>query len=125
MLPNFLIVTKGYGLTIKDIENSNPREMKAYEDAFALSQKLIDRNSWNMGNYMTNAVTVALDHAFNGKKAKTKYLERPLLEEYFENLTLTQEEIDNREIQKMIAHERQQMARDRARGLKPPTLKGD
>ena len=125
MLPRFLLVTKGYGLTVKDIENSNPREMKAYEDAFALSQKLIDRNSWNMGNYVTSAVTVALDHSFNGKKAKSKYVERPLLEEYFENLTLTQEEIDNREIQKMIANERQQMARDRAKGLKPPKLKGD
>jgi len=125
MLPRFLLVTKGYCLTIKDIENSNPREMKAYEDAFALSQKLIDRNSWNMGNYMTSAVSVALDHAFNGKKAKSKYVERPLLEEYFENLTLTQEEIDNRELQKMIAHEREQMARDRAKGLKPPKLKGD
>lgn len=99
--------------------------MKAYEDAFALSQKLIDRNSWNMGNYMTNAVTVALDHAFNGKKAKSKYLEKPLLEQYFDDLTLTQEEIDNRELQKMIAHERQQMVKDRANGLKPPTLKGD
>ena len=125
MLPRFLVTTKGYGLTIKDIENSNPREMKAYEDAFALSQKLIDRNSWNMGNYMTNAVTVALDHAFNGKKAKSKYLEKPLLEQYFDDLTLTQEEIDNRELQKMIAHERQQMVKDRANGLKPPTLKGD
>ena len=125
MLPNFLIVTKGYGLTLRDIENSSPREMKPYEDAFALSQKITDRNSWNMGNYVTNAVTVALDHAFNGKKAKSKYVERPLLEEYFENLTLTQEEIDNRELQKMIAYERQQMARDKANGLKPPTLKGD
>lgn len=125
MLPRFLVTTKGYGLTIKDIENSNPREMKAYEDAFALSQKLIDRNSWNMGNYMTSAVTVALDHAFNGKKAKSKYLEKPLLEEYFEDMTLTQEEIDNRELQKMIAYERQQMARDKANGLKAPTLKGD
>jgi len=121
MLPRFLVITKGYGLNIKDIENSNPREMKAYEDAYALAQKMIDRNSWNMGNYMTNAVTVALDHAFNGKKAKSKYLEKPLFEQYFEDLTLTQEEIDNRELQKMIAFERQQMARDRANGLKPPT----
>ena len=40
-------------------------------------------------------------------------------------MTLTQEEIDNREIQKMIAYERQQMALDKAKGLKPPTLKGD
>ena len=125
MLPRFLVTTKGYGLTIKEIENSNPREMKAYEDAFALSQKLLDRSSWNMGNYVTSAVTVALDHAINGKKAKSKYLEKPLLEQYFDDLTLTQEEIDNREIQKMIAHERQQMAKDRANGLKPPKLKGD
>jgi hypothetical protein len=99
--------------------------MKAYEDAFAISQQLIDRTSWNMGNYVNKAITVALDHAFNGNKAKSKYLEKPLLEQYFEDLTLTQEEIDNRELKKMIANERQQMAKDKAKGLKPPTLKGD
>ena len=99
--------------------------MKAYEDAFAISQQIVDRNSWTMGNYMVNAVTVALDHAFHGQKAQTKYLEKPLLEQYFEDLTLTQEEIDNRELKKMIANERQQMAKDKANGLKPPTLKGD
>ena len=125
MLPRFLIITKGYGLTLKDIENSNPRELKAYEDAFILSQRMLDRNAWSMGIYVNNAVTVAIDHAINGKKAKSEYMDNPMLEQYYENMTLTQEEIDNREIQKMIAYERQQMALDKAKGLKPPTLKGD
>ncbi len=125
MLSNFLVITKGYGLTVKDIENSNPREMKAYEDAFALSQELLDRNSWTMGTYITSAVTVAIDHAIHGQKAKSTYLEKPILKQYFEDMTLTQEQKDNRDLQKMIANERQQMARDRAKGLKPPKLKGD
>jgi hypothetical protein len=125
MLANFLVVTKGYGLTVRDIENSSPREMKPYEDAYLRSQQLLDRNAWSMGNYVTRAVMVAIDHAFNGKKAKSEYFKKPCLEQYFEDMTLTQEEIDNRELQKMIAYERQQMAKDRANGLKPPTLMGD
>lgn len=114
-------MTKGYGLTLKDIENSSPREMKPYEDAFTLSQKLIDRASWSMGLYVKSAVSVAIDGAFNGKKAKSEYVEKPVLEKYFDEMTLTQEEKDNRELQKMLAYEKQRMAIDKAKGLKPPT----
>ena len=120
-----MIITKGYGLTIKDIENSCPREMQPYEDAFVQSQKLLDRTSWQMGLYVNNAVTVAIDHVLNGEKAKSEYMNKPIIEQYFEELTLTQEEKDNREIQKMLGYERQRQAIDKAKGLKPPTLQGD
>ena len=115
-----LVVTKGYGFSVKDLEDSCPRVMKPYEDSFALQQRLIDRQSWQMGVYVQSAVSVAIEHAFNGKSAKSEYVQKPILDEYFENLGLTQEEIDNREIQKMIAQERKNMAIDKAKGLKAP-----
>lgn len=91
--------------------------MKPYEDAFILYQQAVDRSSYSMGIYVNRAVMVAIDKCFNGKKSKLEYFEEPLLRD----INLTQEEIDNRELQKMIAQERLNIELDKAKGLKPPT----
>lgn len=43
-------------------------------------------HTW-IGTYVTSSVTVAVDHCLNGRKAKTKYVEKPV--QLFE---LTEEE---------------------------------
>lgn len=42
-----------------------------------LQQKRTDHMMWQMGAYVTNAVSVAVSNALNGKKSKAKYLEKP------------------------------------------------
>lgn len=69
------------------------------------------------GQYTLSAVYVAIDHALNGKKAKSKYIEKPILAEVIEDSMLTQEEIDEREMRKEILAMEQWIANDKRRGL--------
>ncbi len=56
-----------------------------------------------MGMYVQSAVGTVLEHCFAGRKAKSKYIEKPLLEELEEkNKPLTEDEIQRRR-EKFIA----------------------
>lgn len=78
------MVTKGYGLTIKDIDQSCPADLEPYNKAH--EKELIEQDaliySW-WGVYGTLAVETAIDQFFNGYKAKTKYIEEPLFAKDF------------------------------------------
>lgn len=76
-----------------------------------------DRMTHASGQYTLSAVYVAIDHALNGKKAKSKYIENPILVEAIEDSMLTQEEIDEREMRKEILAMEQWIANDKRRGL--------
>lgn len=39
----------------------------------------LDNNMWLMGLYVTNAVSVAVSNALNGKKSRARYLSEPIL----------------------------------------------
>ena len=61
-----------------------------------------------MGQYIMSALdcTVCNNSFWKGKNGTpSKYIEKPFLQKAFENDGLTQEEIDNREIQKMLLNE--------------------
>lgn len=76
------------------------------------------------GDYLLSAVSVAVEHCLAGKKAKSKYLEKPILsklQEEIEDEELTQEEIDNRELQKMIFAEEMWAKQHKRKGL-PETV---
>ena len=60
-----------------------------------------------MGIYVQNAVSVAIERNFAGKKVKSKYLEKPIMQDIEDNTGLTQEEIDERELRKMLFAEQQ------------------
>ena len=79
-------------------------------------------HTW-IGTYGMSALTTAIDHCMNGKKAKSKFVEELITDKMFENDGLTQEEIDNREIQRMILAEEQWIAQDIKRGLNKTTIK--
>lgn len=112
-----MIVTKDYGVTIEQIEMSCPKELEPYDKAFELQKRLNDEQMWLMGSYVQNAVCVALDRALNGKKATLQYLEKPMLTDYFEKQNMSQEEMDRREIEKMLQFERIRKEQDNLRGL--------
>lgn len=76
------MVTKGYGLTAEDIDNSCPTDLKPYEKACVLEQKQKDAQMWLWwGNYGLDAIRVAVERCFAGQKAKAEYPKKPLLSE--------------------------------------------
>lgn len=62
------------------------------------------------GNYGFSAFETVMAHfgaGLAGKNSNAKYLEKPRLAEIADNQNLTQEEIDERELQKMLFAEQQ------------------
>lgn len=56
----------------------NPRILDSFIEAHRIKRKKEDELQWTNGQYMLNALIVALDKAFNGQKAVSEYLEKPL-----------------------------------------------
>ena len=71
-----------------------------------------------IGNYGISALTVSIASCFGDKKAK--YIEKPMFEE-FDDGNLTQEEIDNKELQKMLLAEEMWIKQQKKKGL-PETV---
>lgn len=85
-------------MTEEQFWHSNPRIIKIWEKAY--KQKMNATNdlihAW-IGNYGISALMVAIDHSFNGRKANSKYIEKP-----FRIFELTDEE---KEIEAMKARQ--------------------
>ena len=78
MLPHYLAI----GVPKFDFFHSTPKELKAYDKAFELRQKIEDDKMWGFwGNYGISALIFAIDHCFNGRKAKSKFFEQPIMRE--------------------------------------------
>lgn len=52
-----------------------------------MEQKRKDEEMWRMGLYVQSAVSTAVEHNLAGRKAKSKYIEKPLLYENKEEST--------------------------------------
>lgn len=79
-----MIATKGYGFTPEMIDWSSPADMKPYLKAHEEELKEQDCLAWLFNQYTLSAVSVAVEHCLAGKKAKSKYIEKPMLESIFE-----------------------------------------
>ena len=80
------MVTKGYGITVDDIDNSCPADLEPYAKAYKLAEKYEDTKMWvYCGNYILNAVAVAIENNLAGKKSKLKYMNKSILQEVEEN----------------------------------------
>lgn len=110
------MVTKGYGFSIDDIDWACPADLEPYAQAHKMEQKENDSMAWlYCGNYVLSAISVALEHCLAGSKAKSEYIKGPILMKLGEYDGLTQAEIDERELRKMLLAEKQwQMAGDRS-----------
>lgn len=84
------------GLTKKEFFHSTPKILKAYEEAHKIKLMEMDRVMWMMcGNYVVSAVAVAVEACLAGKKAKGKFIDKPVLEKIEEeNRPLDEEEIE-------------------------------
>ena len=68
-----------YGMTEEQFWNSNPRIIKVWEKTYKneMNRKNAIVHAW-IGNYGLSALVYAIDHCFNGNKAKSKYIEKPI-----------------------------------------------
>lgn len=74
--------------------HSTMRSLNSHIEAYKMIQKARDEEMWRMGMYMVYSVTVAVDHVLGGKKSKSEYLKKPMLEQLEEdNRPLTEKEI--------------------------------
>lgn len=91
-----MLATKGYGLSVEEIDMSSPAGMKPYLKAHEEELKEKDYLAWLSNQYTLSAVSVAVEHCLAGRKAKSKYIEKPLMQEIEEkqqeNKPLTDEE---------------------------------
>lgn len=79
--------------------DSCPKELKPYEVAYKNKIKEIDAmmHAW-IGSYGLSAVSVAVEHCIHGRKASTKYIEKPIL---------SQIEIGTKDSNKLTEEEKQ------------------
>lgn len=80
--PYWLMVTKGYGFTVHDIDWSCPADLEPYEKAH--KKEVLENDSlmhvW-WGNYGLSAVSVSVEHCLAGHKAESKYIDKPVMQE--------------------------------------------
>lgn len=76
------MVTKGYGFTVDDIDWSCPADLEPYAKAHKLEVMENDSIIHAVcGNYVLSAVSVAVEHCLAGRKAKSKYIDKPIMQE--------------------------------------------
>lgn len=82
------------GISYNDFWHMNPRRIKAFEEAHKLKAKMQDEQMWLMGIYIQSAVSVAVEHNLAGRKATSKYIEKPFLQNeiFTKNKELTEYE---------------------------------
>lgn len=102
--------------------DSCPKELDSYDIAYKLKMQEQDNlmHLW-WGTYGLSAMSVAIEHCLAGKKAKSKYVKDAVMDELLENYGLTQEEIDNKELQKMLLAEQQWQMQAKMKSL-PETI---
>ncbi|MCD7724288.1 MAG: hypothetical protein LUI12_01825 [Clostridiales bacterium] len=74
------------------------RSMDAHIEGNRLQEKKKDEDNWIFGMYVLSAVSVAVEHNLAGKKAKSKYIEKPIMQQMEElkaKENLTEEEKKN------------------------------
>ena len=82
------------GLSYKEFIHCTPKLLKSYDKAYDVKKKMQDESMWVMGQYILSAVSVAVDHCLNGRKANSKYVEKPFLfNRQKEESELTEEEL--------------------------------
>lgn len=88
--------------------DSCPKELKPFYNAHKIKMEEQDRlqHIW-WKNYGISAFMVAIDHFFNGKKAKAEFIKEPILPIIFENVGLTEEDIYEKELKKALQAEEQ------------------
>ena len=74
-MPHYLAL----GVDYEFLMQSNPFEMRSYDKAYVLKQKLEDERDWRMGQYNMSAFETILGRAFG--KSDVTYFKKPILQD--------------------------------------------
>lgn len=114
------------GVPYETFWHLNPNKLRAFAKAYKLKLKRKDEELWLQGKYNFEALMVAFSHfgaGLNGKTSEAKYLDKPYSKFGEEYEGLTEEEIDNLEIQKMIQAEELWIANQKIKGMSETKIK--
>ena len=93
--------------------HSTPNVLKEYDLAYDLTRKRRDEEMWFMGQYVYSAVATAVEHNLAGRKAKSEYLKKPVMQlaedKRFEELNTRKEYVG------MTAEEQEQAELEKAK----------
>lgn len=103
-----MLATKGYGLSVDDIDWLSPADMEPYLKAYRLKRNEQDVIQWQLGQYMAAAISCAFP--------KGKYPKKPMFQ-----IKEDAREITERDIEIAILTEQQYMAMTVNKGL-PKTI---
>lgn len=109
ILPDVLAM----GISYDEFWQMNPRILNIHTEAHKKRLKEQDVMNWYQGQYYLSAIVTALDGCFNGKKAKSKYIETPIMSN--EKFGKTEEEIQQMELEKLVAQEMAWMEKEKLR----------
>lgn len=104
------------GLSEEFVDDSCPKDLEPYDTAHSMWRKEQDEIAWTYGLYVKSALESVLGSAFG--KGKVNYLEQSIMAEMSKYEGLTQEEIDEIEIRKMIANDMAWSSQQKQSGLK-------
>ena len=104
------------GLTEEFVDESCPYDLEPYRQAHNMYREEQDEMAWISGMYVKSALEAVLGSAFG--KGKVNYLEQSIMAEMSKYEGLTQEEIDEIEIRKMIANDMAWSSQQKQSGLK-------
>lgn len=82
------------GVCKSEFMDSCPVELAPYIKAHKMKIQEADRMAWSFcGNYVLSAMTVAIDHCLNGRKAKSEYIKKPVFDMNNTDDNLSEDEI--------------------------------
>lgn len=100
----------------------NPRIIRAFQKGQQEKMEQDDFLNWLSGNYFMSALDVAVDKILSGRKAKAKYIEKPIFPEYIEQSSMSEEEREERDMKLEISKMEQWIAHDANCGLPQTNL---
>lgn len=83
------------GISVEEFKHLTPAKLECCLKGYNIRRKLIDEEMWVwFGSYGISAVSVAVEHCLAGRKAKGKYVRKPVMKELEEqNKPMTEEEL--------------------------------
>ena len=83
------------GISLEEFKHLNPQKLVYCLEGYKIKRKQRDEEMWLWwGNYGLSAVLFAVEHCLAGKKARTKYIDKPIFQAMEEqNKTMTEEEL--------------------------------
>ena len=90
------------GMTYDFFMHNPPRVFPSFYKAYKLIEKKRDEELWRAGLYNHRAVAVAVEHCLAGRKAQSKYVEKPFLQQAEELNEENKAELSEAEKQKQV-----------------------